>query len=458
MTEETRVKTYREPLAILPDAMGVGFTIAMSDGYKPPPIEVKGKVATLAVRGMLEHHANNHCDSYDSIKARMWEACSTQAEVVLLSVDSPGGLVSGAFDCSDELRAIADAGGKRLVAYVDGTTCSAAYALACAASEIVVPPAGLVGSVGVFYPVVDESAAAERAGVSVRVYRSGAYKALGSIKGEPLCDLVDDEEQRKVDSQAAVLFGLVARARGMTPDVVAAMQGRVFVGAEAVAQGLADSVESEDQLVARLNGEAPAVSEAPKGQENTSMDLDEMKKALKALAEGDDQEQAKRAKAALAALDGENEKEHEEPDGDEAKAEGDGEPDGDEKETEEESKASKALALAESAMRAQIMSTRSDLTEAQRKTFAALPVDQLQKILEVTPRNPSPVEQSLAAANAKPTVSGKGARFGSEADALVAAALGESNAPVTQRIENVLTMRACTPEEARRHLAALSQE
>lgn len=457
MTEETRVKTYREPLAILPDAMGIGFTLAVSGGYKPPPIEVKGKVATLAVRGMLEHHASGYCDSYNAIKARMWEACSTQAEVVLLSVDSPGGLVSGAFDCSDELRAIADAGGKRLVAYVDGTTCSAAYALACAASEIVIPPAGVAGSIGVMAVIETHERAADAQGVSLTVIKSGSRKADGN-PCEPLSDAGAVEIRRTVDAQASVFFGLVAKSRGIDPDVVASWEGRVFVGAEAVAQGLADSVESEDQLVARLNGEAPAVSEAPKGQENTSMDLDEMKKALKALAEGDDQEQAKRAKAALAALDGEDEKEHEEPDGDEAKAEDDGEPDGDEKKTDEESKASKALALAESAMRAQIMSTRSDLTDAQRKTFAALPVDQLQKILEVTPRNPSPVEQSLSAANAKPTVSGKGARFGSEADALVAAALGESNTPVTQRVENVLTMRACTPEEARRHLTALSQE
>lgn len=455
MTEETRAKSYREPLAILPAALGADLSFLFSEPAAPG-VEVNGKVATVAVRGPLEHH-EGWGDSYDAIKARMWEACSTQAEVVLLSIDSPGGLVSGAFDCSDELRAIADAGGKRLVAYVDGTTCSAAYALACAASEIVIPPAGVAGSIGVMAVIETHERAADAQGVSLTVIKSGSRKADGN-PCEPLSDAGAVEIQRTVDAQASVFFGLVAKSRGIDPDVVASWEGRVFVGAEAVAQGLADSVESEDQLVARLNGEAPAVSEAPKGQENTSMDLDEMKKALKALAEGDDQEQAKRAKAALAALDGEDEKEHEEPDGDEAKAEDDGEPDGDEKKTDEESKASKALALAESAMRAQIMSTRSDLTDAQRKTFAALPVDQLQKILEVTPRNPSPVEQSLAAANAKPTVSGKGARFGSEADALVAAALGESNAPVTQRVENVLTMRACTPEEARRHLATLSQE
>lgn len=447
---DTVRRSYREPLAVAASALTAGFELIF--GEQPPCVEVHGKVATVAIRGPLEHHVIPWGDSYDGVKARVAEALATQAETILLSIDSPGGLVSGAFDCSTELRAMVAAAGKRLVAYVDGTTCSAAYALACAADEIVIPPAGVTGSVGVIAVVATHERAAEAAGVSLHVIRSGARKADG-IADEALSDAGAAALQSTVDAQARVFFDLVAASRGLSADDVEAWEGRVFCGSEAIAAGLADVLETEDQLVARLNGEAPTQSTAPQGQEGSAVDLEEMKKALRARAEGEG-EDAKRAKKALAALEGEEEAKSEEPDGDEPKAKDDEheEPDGDEK---PEDKGAKALAMVQDLKRDQIIASRPDLSAEQRKALASVPVESLKSVLAAIPRITSPVASAQAALGAKPTQAAHEGSGNTEADALISAALGQSNTPVTRQCGNTLTMRACTPDEARKHLAIL---
>jgi signal peptide peptidase SppA len=445
-----RFATTGEPLAVSPAALqrnaetgAFGFLLPLAPEPRPA-FEVKGRVAVVDVRGPLSHHDEGWGDSYDGLKHRVLEAMTADVDAVLLSIDSPGGMVSGCFDCADELRWIADASGKALVAYVDGCSTSAAYALACSADEVVIPPAGLAGSVGVIHAIREYSAADKAQGIGVTVLKSGARKADGN-PDEPLSDAGIAELQRIIDAQAAVFFELVARRRKLDPEAVASWEGRIFVGAEAVAAGLADSIATEDQLLARLNGEPSAVSEAPKGQENTSMDLEEMKKALAALAEGEDQDKAKKAKAALAAL-AEDEEE-------EAPAEEKKEPEAEDK---EEDKAAKALAMVEDIRREQLIAARPDLSADQRKGLAGVPLAALPGVLSAIPRIASPVEGARAALGVQPAARApEGGDHNHEADIATMKALGIATEPLVTREANVMTMRACTPEEARKHLATL---
>ena len=184
------------------------------------------------------------------------------------------------------------------------------------------------------------------------------------------------------------------------------------------------------------------------------MDLEEMKKALAALAEGDG-EDAKKAKAALAALNGKAE--HEEPDGDEPEAEGE-EPDGDEEKPakeETEDKGAKALAMVEGIKRDQLIAARPDLSADQRKALASVPLAALPGVLAAIPRMVSPVAAAQAALKVSATGVDSQGGTNTEADLAVSAALGLSNEPLVRREANTMTMRACSPEEARKHLASL---
>lgn len=384
---------YGRPLALDPKAFGMILTMPSA----PENRDVNG-VAVVEVRGPLMHHTDPWCDSYDAVKSRVAAAIETRPRAIVMSIDSPGGLVSGCFDTSTEIRALCDEAGVDLVAYVDGQATSAAYALACVASKVYVPSTGIVGSIGVIDAIIDATAADAALGIRYSFATSGARKADGNLHAVTT-DAAVAAAQSRVDDLAALFFDHVSAARGIPTDKIASLQAGVVHGARAVALGLADGVLTFDQVIALVGSGASAASAAQPTTattyEDTMNDEEKARAALQALAEDDTRDEAvrARARAALAAMDGEEKPadEHKEPDGDEGKAEGDGEPDGDEPEKKgEEAKAlamaAKALAIAERGERARIMASRGDLTDTQRKALASLPLEHLETALGAIPR------------------------------------------------------------------------
>lgn len=275
------------------------------------PFTRSGPTAIVDVCGPLMSRSSPFFDSYESVVARCRAAFDSDATSVLLRIDSPGGLVSGCLAAARELRAIATAAGKPLVAYVDETATSAAYALACAASRVVVPPTGRVGSIGVIECLPSFARAEQAAGVDVTVIMSGARKADGN-PSLPMTDEARAALQQGVDQMARAFCELVASHRGGTADQFANLQAAVYYGADAVTQRLADEVSELPALLAALAN--------PK--DPTRMTLAEAVAGLKAAAEGDGEDAAK-AKRMLAAYEAPPaEDDEEESDDKKAKAEG----------------------------------------------------------------------------------------------------------------------------------------
>lgn len=385
--------SYGAPLALMPQAFGM-MVVAMPE---PPKARVlDGGIAIVDVRGPLMHHADPCVDSYDAIKARVAGALDEGAKAVILSVDSPGGLVSGCFDTADEIRALCDARGVPLIGYVDGCAASAAYGLICAASKVFVPPTGLVGSIGVLDAVIDETTRDRAMGISYTLVTSGARKADGNPH-VVATDSAVAAVQTRVTSLAAVFHDHVARHRSADATAIAGLEAALFVGAESVRAGLADEVATLDQVVALVRGASTlhAAASASSNEVSTMTDEEQARAALQAIVDdekSDDKAKA-RAKAALAAFDDDGE-----PDGDEkkddeakaAKAEGDDEkheePDGDEAKA--QSGATALLARVERVERTQILASRPDLTADQRKALASVPVTALEAVLAAIPRAP----------------------------------------------------------------------
>lgn len=278
-----------------------------------PENQTRGNVCTVTVRGPLDHHSGLWTDSYEEICGRVAEACAGPAENVVLKLDSPGGVVAGCFESAYEIRKLCARAGKRLIAYVDGQACSAAYALACAAEQIVMPKAAFVGSVGVIEARADVTAMNAEYGLRYAITRSGARKG----DGHPDLAISDDElaaAQKRVDDCARIFFGWVAESRGLTPDQVAAHEAGVFQGVAAVNAALADQTLTFDELVEALEAGTFGVEQTMKA----TKEYQDARAALEKIAEGQDEEEAKKAKKALAAL---NEEEEEEAEGDEEEPE-----------------------------------------------------------------------------------------------------------------------------------------
>lgn len=248
------------PAAILPDALRRRWSARVplargADGWSLP-YGMMGDVAVVSIDGPLMQRGGWWFDGHDAVVDRCRAALSdVKSRALVLKINSPGGLVAGCFEAVRAIRAAGVAARKPVVAYVDEQACSAAYALACAASKIYTPPTGQLGSIGVISVLYDRTAANAAEGLNVRVIASGAQKADGH-PDTPLTDDVVQREQAVVDQLAQRFAGIVAEARGMKPDAVLALEAGCLWGADAVTKGLADGVCTFEECCARATGAA----------------------------------------------------------------------------------------------------------------------------------------------------------------------------------------------------------
>lgn len=316
MTELTPPQLQRfAPLGLLamdPKAFGLEFLV----GRAPSVCMVAGgQAAVVEIDGPITY-ASWLFDSYGAIKARAAEAFKSDAPCVILKIGSPGGDVFGAFDTARELRVMAKAAGKRLLAFTDSQACSSAYALASAAESISASDSAVVGSIGVISSAVEMSRADKAMGLNFTIVASGSRKTDGNPH-VPASDDMREATQRQVDALASVFFKLVADHRGDSIERLAALQAGTFIGSAALEANLIDRVESWDALLSRVEAgltvsKNSAATSAANSQSNTmpadNDNKDDARKALAAAAADEDPKKAARAKRALAAYDDDSDK------------------------------------------------------------------------------------------------------------------------------------------------------
>lgn len=209
---------------------------------QPKPYEQDGPVAVVSINGPLSQRGGWWCDGYESLSRRMHAAFADgSVSAVVMKISSPGGTCAGLFETVRALRSAATAAGKPVVAYCDELAASAAYGLACVADQVVLPPSGEAGSVGVIAVPMSMARMLDLNGIDARIVKSGARKA-DLHPAAPLTDAAIARLQADVDELASQFAGLVGERRGMSPDAVLALEAGVFMGQAAVAAGLADTV------------------------------------------------------------------------------------------------------------------------------------------------------------------------------------------------------------------------
>lgn len=170
---------------------------------------------------------------------------------ILLDVDSPGGTVSGVSELADYI-AKADKI-KPVYAYTDGLMCSAAYWLACAARQIMAAPTATVGSIGVLATHTDRSARDQSTGIKRTMITAGSHKAIGH-DAAPLDDKSRAVIQGNLDQLYGIFTSTVATNRNLAAsDAEHWADGKVFLAADAKAQGLIDDVGTRDNLLAKIS-------------------------------------------------------------------------------------------------------------------------------------------------------------------------------------------------------------
>lgn len=210
------------------------------------PYRLKGDVAIIPVHGYLGHRSSMHIPGlftgYDYITSLVETALADDSVAgIALDVNSPGGMVSGAFEAADVIKAAIEQ--KPVWAIVDSSSYSAAYLISSGATKIVAPKAGGVGSIGVVTMHVDVSKLYESWGIKVTMLYAGEYKADGN-PFEELSDEVKTRIEARLEQAYNLFVDAVAVGRNIEPDVVKGTKAGTYQGDSAKDIGLIDAVMS----------------------------------------------------------------------------------------------------------------------------------------------------------------------------------------------------------------------
>lgn len=243
--------------------------------------EVKDGVAFINIFGGLTHRMDaidamctGGLSSYQGITRAFDEAVAdVSVDKIVLMVDSGGGEAAGCFELARHMKD--NAKGKPLIAYVDERSCSAAYALSCAASEIYSSPSADIGSIGVIVVHQEYSKALEKAGIQTNIIKAGEVKGMGNPY-EPLSDQAKDLIQRSVDESYNSFVSLVSSSRGISAEAVKDTGARVYGAQEALSLKLIDGIKTTDEFKEYIfdsEGSSANLKNRPASQQASAEDL-----------------------------------------------------------------------------------------------------------------------------------------------------------------------------------------
>lgn len=210
-------------------------------------VAVSGGMAIIPLMGPIFPRANLMTNMSGATSAEMFmrdvasAASDRSVRGIVLSVDSPGGAVTGIDEAAEFVYSIRESSRKPIYAHVSGSCCSAAYWIASATEGIFASPTSVIGSIGVAFSTVKDDDSKR----IVITSKNAPRKRL---------DVATKEGKTAIEEEAnameEVFLEAVARNRGVTVEHVVKNygQGGVFVGKYALEAGLIDGIATQDDL------------------------------------------------------------------------------------------------------------------------------------------------------------------------------------------------------------------
>jgi len=227
------------PVTALPTSSGIAY----SGDYNQAP---KGSFSLIRLRGPLIKEYAYYGTAYLREQLQLAEQ-HDHIDGHILLVDSPGGHVDGTKDLADAVKATK----KPVVAYVDGLAASAAMWISSAADEIILSnDTTMVGSVGTMISLMDIRGFLEKQGVKFHEVfaeasneKNGAYLELLKGNYTPI--------QQETLNPLNNIF--IAAIKENLPGVSEkALHGKMFLAADAIANGLAHSIGNFEYALKRI--------------------------------------------------------------------------------------------------------------------------------------------------------------------------------------------------------------
>lgn len=165
------------------------------------------------------------------------------AQAVALAINSPGGSPVQSALIAQRIRLLAREKNLPVIAFVEDVAASGGYWLACAADEIIVDPASIVGSIGVISASFGFKDLIARLGVERRVHTAGERKSML----DPFREENAEDVERLRRLQAEIHDGFkdwVRERRGsrLKSEEAVLFSGEFWTGRRGLELGLVDSL------------------------------------------------------------------------------------------------------------------------------------------------------------------------------------------------------------------------
>ncbi len=267
---------FNSPWAIMPDKMEaiVEFIETKASGHdvavKPDTAKhetraASGNVMMIPVHGVISHRIHM-VDDLSGAGGTSTERLGNQIDMavndpsiktIILDIDSPGGSVAGVQEVADKIFHAREK--KPIVAVANSLAASAAYWIGSSATEFVVTPSGMVGSIGVLSAHTDVSKFQENVGFKTTLISAGRYKVEGN-QFEPLADGARDTIQGVIDEYYNTFVSTVARNRGVKTNEVrnGFGEGRAITAKAALAENMVDKIATMQDTINRVSRRSPS--------------------------------------------------------------------------------------------------------------------------------------------------------------------------------------------------------
>jgi len=222
------------------------------DGY---PVRLVDGTAIIPVRGPIMKRASWLSRLYGAARTQAIEQLVTLAvddkdvKQVVLSIDSPGGSVSGLSELGDALDVLRQR--KKIVSHIDGLGASAAYYIASHTDKVYAERTALIGSIGTIMVMYDWSGMFQDAGIKPVVIATGEFKSTG-VMGTEITEEQQKELREIVEFYFAEFAAAVMKGRGLSKKQLNELAtGRVWDAPTARKLGLVDGITTLDALLAK---------------------------------------------------------------------------------------------------------------------------------------------------------------------------------------------------------------
>lgn len=222
------------------------FTLQGTGNEKILVLSVDGTISTRSEKKMLRTTPSmvqqitaylKHAEEDPDIKA------------LLLKVNSPGGTVTASDILYHEIKGYKERTRVKVIVSMMNVAASGGYYISLPADLIMAHPTTITGSVGVIFMRPGVAGLMEKAGLAVRVNKSGERKDMGS----PYRQTTDEEDaifQKLTDDMADRFIGLVLKHRTLTPEQQKEISTAcVYLADQAKSLGLIDKVGYLDDAI-----------------------------------------------------------------------------------------------------------------------------------------------------------------------------------------------------------------